>query len=182
MTQARLVAFAEQVEHADALPEIVIRVGRAPRRRVKPSSHPQELAPGAAHRARLDSAGNTLEPLPGSLDAAEDEQGLDRGQLRLQRVHRRRIARAAPLHRKWPTRSTASPRRKASARLERTNGPLIPAARDASVPYASRAFCKHRLASSCSTADQMNLRERIEDGASRLAHEMQRDFARRARD
>src|SRR3954447_11083197 len=53
VAEAGLITFAEQVEHADALAEVVVRVGGTPGRRMEASTKAQEFPPGAGHRAGL---------------------------------------------------------------------------------------------------------------------------------
>ena len=83
ITESRLVAFAKQVEHADALTEVVIRLDRSARRRVQPATHAEKLPPGPAHGARLDAAGNCVQPLLRVLDPSERQQRFDGNQFGL---------------------------------------------------------------------------------------------------
>ena len=172
MAEAGLVSLAEQVEHADALAEVVIRLGRAAGRGVEPPAKPQKLAPRPAHRAGLHAVGDALEPPLRDVGAAERQQRLDGDELRLQRVDAGRVAGPGDFRRDGERRGgIASAQRE--PRLERLHRPLIPAARERlAVGLARLLQAPARLV--VLSADQVNLRERIEHGAGRLAHEVQR--------
>ena len=51
-----LIAFADQIEDARALRDVVIRLGRARLPRSQIAAQPQELAPCAGRRARVEPA------------------------------------------------------------------------------------------------------------------------------
>ena len=74
ITEPRLVSFAQQVEHAHALTEVVIRLDRSTGRGVQAATHAEKLPPGPAHGARLDAAGNRVQPLLRVLNPAECQQ------------------------------------------------------------------------------------------------------------
>ena len=48
------MAFAKQIEHADALTEIVVRLGRPTGCGVKTAAQTEEFTPRPAHRPRLN--------------------------------------------------------------------------------------------------------------------------------
>ena len=56
ITQTRLMALAQQLEHADALAEVVVRLGQMARRPVQPPAQPEKLSPRSAHGRRADAA------------------------------------------------------------------------------------------------------------------------------
>ena len=77
------MALAEQFEHADALPEVVIRLGRAGRPD-EPATQPEKFSPGAAHGRRADAPGDRIEPPLRPLRRVRGEQRFDGDELRLQ--------------------------------------------------------------------------------------------------
>ena len=113
VTQAGLVLLAEQIEHADALPEIVVRVGHAACGGVKPAAKPEELAPGAAHRSWLNPIGDRVEVFLRALSQA-----------RMRAMLRRRPARPAERRREAPPARARCPTRATPrARDRRDAGP-----------------------------------------------------------
>ena len=89
-----LIALADQLEDARALRDVVVRLGRARLARAQLAAQPQELAPGAGRRARIEAAFDLREPMLGFVDALGREQRFDRDELTLARFGRRRRRRA----------------------------------------------------------------------------------------
>ena len=115
VAESGLIPLAEQVEHADALAEVVVRVGRPAGRGVEPAAQPQKLAPRAAHRLRLDAARRSSRAAPGrSRSGPDGEQRFDGDQLGLERVRWRRVRRSRDRRTRATPRRPCSPRRSAS--------------------------------------------------------------------
>src|SRR5439155_19869454 len=91
VTEGRLITLSQEIEHVHALPEVVIRLGRTPRRRVRTAAQPQELAPHAAHPQRLQRDADPLKAGLRLFDPPRREQRLCGDEIRLTRVSGRDV-------------------------------------------------------------------------------------------
>ena len=167
-----LIALAQQVEHADALAEVVIRLGLPVRGRVKPAAQPQEFSPCSAETAGTHIRRNHIQPLLSLVLAAGRHERLDGNQFRLQRIDSRRILGEGNLGRHG-NRTLGVPAPQCEPCIQRTQRPLIPAAGQRFTVCLARLF----KAAACRVvlpANQVYLGEGIEDGAGRLTHELKR--------
>ena len=62
MAQRALVTLADQLEHARALRDVVVRLRQAVGRAVQRAAQTKEFAPCARHRAGVDAARDIAEP------------------------------------------------------------------------------------------------------------------------
>ena len=167
VAERRLIAFAEQIEQRRALREIVVRVGALAGSGVQHAAQPQVLAPRRRRHLRIEPVGGRLQPLFGLGRTVAGGERLGRDERRLQRVERRR-ARLQDLvdaRHRFVERAAAQ----REARAEHAHRPLVPLARLPSVRAVGFARAREELARRVvAAADQVNLRERVEDGAGRL--------------
>ena len=127
-----------------------------------------------AHRGRADPAGDGVQPPLRLLDQVRREQRLDGDQLGLEHVARRRVERLGDVGRQRQRRSRL-PAPQREPRLEHLQRPLIPARRLRSVLAVGFARLLQAAARGLVlAADQVDLRQRVEHRAGRLAHELQR--------
>ena len=152
----------------------MIRLGRAAGGPIEPAAKPEELSPGAAHRGGTDPPGHGIETPLRLLDQVRREQRLDRDELRLEHVPGRRVDGPGDVGRQRDGRSRLPPSKR-NAGLQHEQRPLIPASGLRSVLAVRFARLEQAaIGLLVLTADQVDLGQRVEDGAGRLAHELQR--------
>ena len=113
-----------------------------------------------------------LQALLRLVEPIQRKEGLDGNQLRLHRVPRRGTVRTRDVAREMDRAGSIATSQR-QARLEGANRPLIPAAGQRFAIRVAR-FRKRPAGGIVLAANQVNLREGIEDRAGGLAHEMKR--------
>ena len=167
------MSLAEQLEHADALAEVVIRLGRASGHAIETAAQAEEFAPGATHGGRADSPADGVQTSLGFLYEIRGEESLDGDELGLEHVSRRRIDGLGDIGGKGYGRPGLGAAQR-DARLQHEQRPLIPAGGLGSILAVGVARLRQTPVSLFMLASyHVDLRQRIEDRASRLAHELQ---------
>jgi hypothetical protein len=174
VAQTRLIPLSKQLEDAHALAEVVVGVGGPSLGRADAAAEAEELAPGAAHPPGLNARAHRFEPLLAFAAGAERQQRFDGDQLTQNRVsgrnalHRRDVVG----HAEGGALLSATQRQ---PRFEHAQPPVIPA-------RGLRAVLAVGLLGPLNgpprivqlAANQMNLGERVENGARGLPHEPHR--------
>ena len=164
MAERALIALADELEHARALRDVVIRLGQAAGGAVQRAAQPQELAPCARHGARVDAArrccraasrASVARPAASSASHAmrsawiASAGGAFGGDF--VREPQRLVRRAAP---------------RGQLGFEHADRPLVPQARLRAVAAVRLAGLAQVVAGRLiAAAHQRDLRERVEDGA-----------------
>ena len=168
MAERGLVALAEQIQQRRALREVVVRVGGAPAfaraaRRAAAGTRPRwpaRLRGSSASAARASRCLGFGEPARRGERFGGDERGL-------QRIERRRAGRENLVGSRDGLVERAAPERE--PRAEHADRPFVPAARLPAVRAVRLAGAAEKLARDVVlAANQVNLRERVEDGAGGL--------------
>ena len=166
MAQRELVAFADELEDARALRDVVVRLRQPIRRSVQRPAQAKELTPRAGHGARVDAARDAVDSLLGVKSAPASEQRLARDELRLNRFRRRRLGRNF-VRQSQRVFVCAAPRRELG--FEHTNRPLVPQAGLPAVAAIRFAGLTQVIARCLvSAAGQRDLRQCVVDGARDL--------------
>ena len=167
MTERRLIALAEQIEQRRALREIVIGVGGAVGPGVQRTAQAEIFAPRGRRDSRVEGIGGRRQPRFRLGEPVGEGQRLGGDERRLERVERRRAGLKNFVHACDRVVEVAAPQRE--PRAEHAHRPLVPLAGLAAVGAVRLAGAAEKIAGRVvAAADEMNLRERVEDGAGRF--------------
>ena len=167
MAQGRLIALAEQIQQRRALREVVIRIGRVAVSRVQGAAQAEVLAPRRRGDPRIQRAGRGVQALLGPRTIVRGGQRFGGDQRRLQRVNGRRAGLQDLVGERHRFVERPAPQRE--PRAEHADRPLVPVAGLAPVGAVRVAGPRQKLAGRfVAAAYQMNLRQRVEDGAGRF--------------
>jgi hypothetical protein len=90
MAERALIPFADELEYARTLRDVVVRVRQATRCAVQRAADSQKLAPCAWHGSRVDASANLAKPRFCFIVAIAREQRFGRDEIRLDCFGRRR--------------------------------------------------------------------------------------------
>ena len=167
MTQSGLIPLAEQVEEGRALSEIMVRVGGAARLRMQQAAQPQVLTPGGGRRFRIDLFRGRAKLLLGRTELVRGHQRFGGDQHRLQRVEGRCAGFDNVVGQTCGLVHGAAAQRE--TRGEHADRPFVPPARLPPVRAVGFAGAFKVLGGGVvSPADQVNLRQRVEDRSGRF--------------
>ena len=168
MAQRALIAFADELEHARALRDVVIRLRQPARRPMQSAAHAQKLTPGAGHGAGVDALGHARKPGFGFLATVRGQQGLGCDQIGLNGFCRRRPLGRRDLIRQ-PQRFIDGAAARCKFRFEHADRPFIPFAGLRAVSTVRFAGLAQIIAGRfVSAAHQRDLCERVEHRARNL--------------